>query len=176
MRLIVAMVLAVVALATGDGAEAGRATVGCDDKSMASFPGAYRGAEDLVVGALSFVGGGRARTTSPASIEQVGGWKSPALVRAGRRVTVSIAPAARGYARLRYAHESHDRPLAALPHTIRFVACGRGERSGSDADGRPVTFWSGFLELDRPSACVPLSIREAGRPARRVTWAVARDC
>ena len=131
----------------------------------------------LVLAVASLImGGGRARTTSPPEIERFDGWKSPALVRAGRRVTVSIRPGARAYARLRYAHEPRDRPLAELPHTVRFVACRRGERSGSDADGRAVTFWSGFLALDRASACVPLTIREAGRPPRRVTWAVARDC
>ena len=40
---------------------------------------------------------------------------------------------------------------------LTFIACRRNETSGSEADGAPVTFWSGFLLADRPQ-CVRLRV------------------
>jgi hypothetical protein len=145
--------------------------VGCRSQSGAGFPHAFAARSSLVIGPLAFVGLRDMRETTPENIAQHGGWKSPALVRPGHTVTVSIDRAARSFARLRYSHHG-ERPFARLPHTVRFVACDAAH-ADSTVDGRPVTFWSGFFELRRAPACVPVTIRVDGGPARHRRLPVA---
>lgn len=142
----------------------------CRNRSGASFPEAYTDRDNLVIGPLAIIGGRYAGRT-PANVTRDAGeaWKMPVLVRAGRRVTVTIPPEARREARLTYAFK--DAPLLELPYTVTFRACRRGERSGSDADGKPVTFWSGFFYHRRAPLCVPLDVRVDGRTSRRVRLA-----
>jgi|SRR5215212_6632045 hypothetical protein len=133
----------------------------CAHQSEASFPGAYRDAGNLTAGPLSMIGA--ARWTSAATVREFGGNKFPLLVRAGHRVTVAVSPGAS----LSYA-TSHGR-------RITFRACS-AKNSQSNADGRPVTFWSGFVRVDEPM-CVRLRIWIDGRtqPQRR-RIALGRRC
>ena len=89
----------------------------------------------------------------------------------GHRVTVSIDPSAL-VARLRYSHHG-ERPFARLPHTIRLVACDRA-RAGSDVDGSPVRFFSGFSSCAaRRRACRDDHGRSAGASHLRLRWPTA---
>lgn len=159
------------------GARAGVRTAGCAERSLADFPGAFSRPQNLVVGPVAFVGLLAARWSSPAEIRRFGGWKSQALVTNGHSATVTILPASRSVARLDYS-SAGDRGhpgFRDLPHTMRFVSCGAGERSGSSTDGVAVTFWSGAFALRRP-ACVKVRIAANGEPAvtRTVPFAMRR--
>jgi hypothetical protein len=172
-------VAAVAAIATAAPASAaplatapsGVEAIGCGSQSQASFLHAFTSPTNVVVGPLAFVALRDMRTVTSQNIVAHGGFKSPALVRPGHRVTVSIDPSARSFARLRYSHHG-ERPFARLPHTIRLVACDRA-RAGSDVDGRPVTFFSGFFELRRAPTCVPLTITVDRQPPRHLRLPVA---
>jgi hypothetical protein len=145
-------------------AAAAVATVGCSDRSEAGFPGAYRGANNVVAGPLSLVGAGTdAREAPPETITRRGAWKSPMLLRNGHTATISIAPAFRAVARLQYAHGTES--FAASPSKLRVKACRRG--SGSTGGGRPVTFWSGGIALRSVPACVEILVRADGGSVRR---------
>lgn len=150
----------------------GTEAVGCRSQSGAGFPHAFAARSSLVVGPLALVGLRDLRGTTPENIARFGGWKSPALIRPGHAVTVSIDPAARSFARLRYSHHG-ERAFTRLPHTVRFVACDAAH-ADSTADGRPVTFFSGFFELRRAPACVPITVKVDGGPARHRRLPVAR--
>jgi hypothetical protein len=152
-------------------------TATCASQSEASFPRAFNGPEHLVVGPLSFW---HLREIQEATIENLrehGGWKSPALVRPGHTVTVSVGRAARSYARLQYVHVRGRDPsdLGAFPHTVRFKSCSK-RRALSDVDGHPVTFWSGFVVI-RKAGCLPLKIRvDRRRPRHRVLSVGDAEC
>jgi hypothetical protein len=152
-------------------APAGVEAIGCGSQSQASFLHAFTSPTNVVVGPLAFVALRDMRTVTSENIFAHGGFKSPALVRPGHRVTISIDPPARSFARLRYSHHG-ERPFARLPHTIRLVACDRA-RTGSDVDGSPVTFFSGFFELRRAPACVPVTITVDRRAPRHLRLPVA---
>lgn len=140
----------------------------CGSRSGGHFPGAFSDPRNLVVGPLVLVGG--AAFTTPATIREFDGNKFPLLVRAGRRVTVTVARRARDVASLRYGRGGrHAR--------VTFVACRRQQDSGSDVDGKPVTFWSGFVLMREPR-CVPLKVWVGDeRTARRATLRMGvRDC
>jgi hypothetical protein len=144
--------------------------VDCASRSDASFPEAFTGRRNLVVGPLAVVGAGE---PTPASVvRQFGGNKFPLLVKAGHTVTIVIAHAARKLAGLAYGGFG-ERPLPDgevrlrdTAHTMTFVACEPGlpsstyrpdGPSASHADGQSVTFWSGFVVTPTP-ACVPLEV------------------
>jgi hypothetical protein len=55
---------------------------------------------------------------------------------------------------------------------VRLVACDAAH-ADSMVDGRPVTFFSGFFELRRAPACVPVTIKVDGGPARHRRLSVA---
>ena len=131
-------------------------TVGCDSRSMARFPGGFTSPRNLVVGPLALQGAGV--RTPPSVVREFGGNKFPALVKAGHTVTVEIVGAARKIAALTHGERHAD--------AITFVACRPDQRSGSHADGEPVTFWSGFAALRRP-ACVPLQVQVDDEPVAR---------
>jgi hypothetical protein len=114
--------------------------------------------------------------TDAETVRRFGGNKFPLLVRAGHTVTVAVAPAARGTVALGYGPLPQGAVTRRDGHArVTFVACGRNERSGSRADGRAVTFWSGFLLADGPR-CVPLDIWIDDEPRRRVSVALGRHC
>lgn len=165
MRCMIA-IISVVALAAGSAPAqaAGTASTGCAQRSGASFPSAFTDPANLVSGPMSLIGLRGAPYLSPEAVRRFGGVKSPMLVRAGHRVTLSIAPEARAYVRLDYRHT--EQAFEDLPHTMRFRSCPAGFRSGSDADGRPVTFWSGFFRVRDAPRCATLRITADGRRRR----------
>lgn len=142
-------------------------SVTCADGSGASFPNAFERPDNLAVGPLAFSSLRRStRETTPEDLVRYGGVKSPAIVKAGRTVTVSVDRTARSFARLTHGQYGRDGSnLRAFPHTIRFEACSRS-RSRSTVDGQPATFWSGFFLLKKVPACLPLTIT-VGRQAPR---------
>ena len=139
----------------------------CSTRSEASFPAAFTDPHNVVVGPLVLVGAGY---TSASTVREFGGNKFPALVRAGHRVTVSVARHARAAASLGYGPLPEGVELSPRDGhpAVTFVACEPGEPSGSTADGRPVTFWSGFV-LTRTPGCVPLEVRVDDEPSPRLT-------
>jgi hypothetical protein len=121
----------------------------CAHQSGASFPHAFTSRNNLVVGPLAMIGG---RTfTDPQTVRRFEGNKFPLLVAAGHRVTIALTPGTRRFASLAYG--SHSR---AGHRAMTFRACNRDD-AASDADGKPVTFWSGFVQATRPG-CVRLRI------------------
>jgi hypothetical protein len=151
--------------------------VGCGQRSMADFPGAYSDPGNMRIGPLVFIGGVRVADDPPSVIREFDGQKLPLIVRAGHVVTVSIPRHARDRAGLAYGRMPQGpRRLEDARHTIRFKACRRGFRSGSRANG-PVTFWSGFVLVSEPT-CVPLRawVDDEPKPRRRVMSLGAGDC
>jgi hypothetical protein len=121
----------------------------CAHQSGASFPHAFTSRYNLVVGPLAMIGGGR--FTNAAIVERFDGQKFPLLVAAGHRVTIELTPGSNRFASLAYG--SHSR----VGHRVMtFRSCDR-EHADSDADGKPVTFWSGFVQATGPG-CVRMRI------------------
>jgi hypothetical protein len=121
----------------------------CAHQSGAGFPHAFTSRNNLVVGPLSMIGAGR--FTPAATVLEFDGNKFPLLVAAGHRVTIELTPGSNRFASLAYG--SHSR----TGHRVMtFRACNRRD-ADSDADGRPVTFWSGFVQATRPG-CVRLRV------------------
>ena len=121
----------------------------CAHQSGASFPHGFTSRYNLVVGPLSMIGGGR--FTDAATVRKFGGNKFPLLVAAGHTVRIEVTRASHRFASLAYG--SHSR----VGHRVMtFRSCSRDD-AASDADGKPVTFWSGFVEATRPG-CVRLHI------------------
>jgi hypothetical protein len=139
----------------------------CSTRSEASFPAAFTDPRNLVVGPFVLVG---AAYTPASTVRQFGGNKFPAIVRAGHRVTAALSERTRRVAGLGYGplpqgvQLSPDDGHAA----VTFIACGRRARSGSTADGRPVSFWSGFV-LTRAPRCLPLDVWVDNEPSPRHT-------
>ena len=127
----------------------------CSTSSQATFPHAFSDRRNLVVGPFVLVGGAYA----PASVvRQFGGEKFPALVRNGHHVTVELSQRTRAFAGLAYGPlPQGDVHLRDAHRIVSFVACARGELSGSTGGGDPVTFWSGFVLASSPR-CVPLRV------------------
>jgi hypothetical protein len=149
----------------------------CSMRSQARFPGAFADTRNLVIGPLVLVGG--AESTSPSAIREFGGQKFAVLLTAGHRVTVQIADGARTFAGLEYVprpHQSRRRTLSGADRAVTFVSCRPGQRSGSSADGAPVTFWSGFV-VTRVPICLPLDVYVDDRSsARRVVLSLGAPC
>ncbi len=137
----------------------------CSTRSEASFPEAFTDRRNVVVGPLVLIG---AASTPAATVRRFGGNKFPALVRAGHRVTVALSPQTRRVAGLGYGPlpEAVELKPRDGHRVVTFVACRRGKASGSDADGRPVTFWSGFVLTTSPR-CVPLEVWVDAEPSPR---------
>src|SRR4051794_19804771 len=167
------LVLAVLACATGavaaplaSGEQPAGAVATCAAQSTASFPGAFTSAGNLVVGPLVLVGA--RRPTTAEAVQRFGGMKYPALVAAEHRVTIELSRQARRFASLAYGPSAHagDRTVAHGHRVVTFRSCGKG-RAGSDAGGRPVTFWSGFVLADGPH-CLRLRVWVDGASRPRV--------
>ena len=131
----------------------------CSTRSQARFPGAFTARRNLVVGPLAMIGAGRGRVHYfPDFAGDAGGQKFQLLVRNGHRVTVELSRRTRQGAGLAYGPlPGGERSLADAHRVVEFVACRRGGSSGSSADGRPVTFWSGGVLVSSPR-CVPLRV------------------
>jgi hypothetical protein len=173
------------ALAVDPAASVGAETAGsrrvvetCSTRSEASFPGAFTDPDNLVVGPLVLIGAGGAPGFVLSSDGTDGGNKFPLLVRAGHRVTVELSPRTRRGAGLAYGPlPQGETDLRVTHRAVTFIACSRGQRSGSTADGRPVTFWSGGV-IVRSARCVPLLVwvDDAASPRRAVIRLGVRRC
>lgn len=167
-----AVVPLLAASASGDAVEQRErprgAVENCATRSEASFPGAFTRARNLVVGPLALVGAGG----TPSAVSNSTGTevfqKFPLLVRNGHRVTVELSPRTRRGAGLAYGPLPEGETYLRDTHrVVTFIACRHGQRSGSSADGRPVTFWSGSV-LARLPRCVRLLVWvDAERSPRR---------
>ena len=158
--------------AVAGAADRGRAT--CAHQSEASFPGAYTSARNLRVGPLVLVGG---RTfSSPETVRRFGGQKYPALLAAGHTARIEISPQARRTTSLTWAAAAHGtRRVEDGLRVVSFRACGR-RAARSDADGRPVTFWSGFILTSAPQ-CLRMKVWiDGARTPRRVRVPLGRRC
>jgi hypothetical protein len=144
----------------------------CSTQSWASFPGAFTNTRNLVVGPLSLTGAGGTPTFSST----YGGNKFPLLVRSGHRVTVELSRRTRRVAGLAYGPLPQGEVRLRDTHrVVTFVACPADHDSQSDADGRPVTFWSGGV-LARSPRCVPLRVWvDAERSPRRAVIRLGVD-
>jgi hypothetical protein len=135
----------------------------CSTRSEARFPGAFTNSRNLVVGPLVLIGAGG----SPGWGHTSRGNKFPLLVRAGHRVTMELSTRTRKVAGLAYGLLPEGQVHLRDAHrVVTFIACRRGESSGSSADGRPVTFWSGGV-LARSPRCVPLLVWVDAAPSPR---------
>ena len=132
------------------------AAASCTHQSLAQFPHAFSSADNLVVGPFVLVGGGRLTTAD--TVRRFGGNKFPALVAAGHRVTVELTHRTRRFASLGYGPLPQNRELGTADghRVVTFRSCDR-RKAGSDASGRPVTFWSGFVLASEPQ-CVRLRV------------------
>ena len=136
----------------------------CSMRSSARFPGAFTNPRNLIVGPLAFIGAGGTPSVVSNSTGTEVFQKFPLLVRNGHRVTVELSPSTGlAYGPLpegeTYLRDTH--------RVVTFIACRHGQRSGSSADGRPVTFWSGSV-LARSPRCVRLLVWvDAERSPRR---------
>jgi hypothetical protein len=140
----------------------------CATRSEASFAGAFANARNLVVGPLALIGAGRTPTVALNSSATEVFQKFPLLVRNGHRVTVELSRRTRRGAGLAYGSLPEGETYLRDTHrVVTFIACSPGEDSGSSANGRPVTFWSGSV-LARSPRCVPLLVWvDAERSPRR---------
>lgn len=139
----------------------------CSTRSMGgTFPGRpYSDPHNVAVGPLVLIG---AAHTPARTVRKYGGNKFPLLVRAGHRVTVALSEETRRVAGLGYGPLPRGVDLAPSDghRVVTFKACRRGRNSGSNANGRPVTFWSGFVLLSSPR-CVPLEVWVDDEPSPR---------
>ena len=141
-------------------------TATCRQQAGAAFPHAFTNQDNVIVGPFAFSGLRRASKENPDAINFHGGWKSPALLRVRHRAVVTIDKGARSYARLNYTHSA--RGFRSQPHTTRFIACASGQEAISNADGKPITFWSGSFVLKQAPACVGIKIKvDRGHPRHR---------
>jgi hypothetical protein len=139
---------------------------------MASFPGAFTSPENLVVGPLVLMGAGG----TPEYVDSYPGQKFPLLVRNGRRVKLSLPHSARPEAGLGWGRLPNG---GVKPHeanrVVRFTACRQDQNSGSSADGRAVTFWSGGV-LAESARCVPLRVRIGRGAVQSAEIQLGADC
>lgn len=147
----------------------------CREQSSAGFPQAFTSRDNLVVGPLVMVGAGR--LTDAGTVRKFGGNKFPLLVASGHRVTIELTARTRRFASLGYADLPQARKLTVRDghRVVTFRACAAGHGL-SDASGRRVTFWSGFVLASRPQ-CVALRVWVDAEPApRRARIPLGRRC
>lgn len=164
MALVIAVALS--AVASGAAGERPRGVVAdCSMQSGASFPGAFTSPENLVVGPLVMIGARGA----PAFSSAFHGNKFPLLVKEGHRVTLELSARVRKGAGLAYwPLPQGDIGVRQAHRVVTFIACRANQRSQSNVDGRPVTFWSGGVVALSPR-CVPLRVWiDGARSPRRV--------
>lgn len=151
------------------------AVANCAHQSSADFPRAFSSPGNLVVGPLVLVGGGR--PTSAETVSAFGGNKFPLLVAAGHRVTVEVPRGTRRFASFAYVAVPQHRPLAVADghSVVTFRSCER-RRASSDASGRPVTFWAGFVLAGRPQCLAFRVWVDTEAKPRRVKLPLGRRC
>jgi hypothetical protein len=151
----IAAVAAVAVVAETSAAKPPRGVVAnCSTRSEAAFPGAFTNARNLVVGPLVLTGA----RGSPPFAPSFHGQKFPLLVRAGHRVTLALSKRTRKFAALGYGPlPQGDVGVRDAHRVVTFIACPRGEASGSTVDGEAVTFWSGGV-LSTGPRCIPISV------------------
>jgi hypothetical protein len=150
----------------------------CSTRSSATFPGAFTSPRNLFVGPLALIGAGGTPTVVSNSTGTEVFQKFPLLVRNGHRVTVELSLSTRRGAGLAYGPLPQGETYLRDTHrVVTFIACRHGQRSGSGADGRRVTFWSGSV-LARSPRCVRLLVWvDAERsPRRAVTRLGVPNC
>jgi hypothetical protein len=156
--------------------------IDCASRSSARFPGAFTRRSNLKAGPVVFIGG---TFTDAATVREFDGNKFPVLVRNDHTVTVDLVGRGRAVAGLIYGpYPDGEVTLREAYRSITFVACPvvdpspryEDGPSQSDADGEPVTFWSGFVGTRRP-VCLALDVTiDGARPARRVRMGLGRRC
>jgi hypothetical protein len=144
---------------------------GCAMQSGASFPGAFTSSRNLVIGPLVMIGAGG----TPSFSSSFHGQKFPLLLKAGHRVTLELSIRTRRGAALGYGPlPQGDVGVPEAHRVVTFIACRKGA-SDSDADGKPVTFWSGGVLVKSPR-CVPLRVwTDAASSPRRVVIRLGVD-
>jgi hypothetical protein len=142
-------------------------------RSQAGFGDAFHDSRNLASGPLLLVGA--AEPTPEAVVLAHDGQKFPLLVKAGHEVTVELPREVRETAGLAYGPFPDELVRVSQAHdSITFVACNRGESSGSSAGG-PVTFWSGFV-MTRVPTCLPLDVYVDDEASpRRVVLSLGKD-
>jgi hypothetical protein len=161
--LLAGLVAMTVAPAPAMAAEGTRA-LGCQPQSEGSFNNVYADSRSVVAGPLALVGLRGIATASRDHVDR-NGFKSPLVLRPGRKATLSIDPASRAQVRLTYGGgDRHD--LASLPHTIRFTACSRPRSRSRIGRRTRVTFWPGTFALAPGVTCMRFSVTTGGERRR----------
>ncbi|HEV2811869.1 MAG TPA: hypothetical protein VGW10_01350 [Solirubrobacteraceae bacterium] len=130
-----------------------------------TFPHAYTNPDNVVVGPLVLVG---AADTPADVVREFGGDKVAVLLRPRHRVTVALSKRTRRGAGLAYGPLPEGRNGIEDAHrVVTFRSCRKGE-SRSAVDGKPVTFWMGFVMAVSPR-CVPIEVwvDDEPKPHRR---------
>jgi hypothetical protein len=139
----------------------------CGTQSSASFPDAFTSRRNLALGPLALIDAGGTPQFVWDSTGTEGFQKFALLVRAKHRVTLELSRRTRQGAGLAYGpQQGGEVHLRDTHRVVTFIACKSGRWSGSRADGRPVTFWSGGV-LARSPRCVPILVWIDRRPAPR---------
>jgi hypothetical protein len=174
--MVLTVIVAQIAPAAASSPHAGQAAT-CARQSGAGFPGAYTSRDNLVLGPLSMIGAGR--YTSSATVHEFGGNKFPVLVRPGHTVRLVLSRRANRSASLFYGGENGgaltETRVSDGRRSITFRACS-ARRAQSDADGEPVTFWSGFVVVSKPMCVHVKAWIDAERTPRRGHIALGRRC
>jgi hypothetical protein len=137
---------------------------GCDGSVRDGEP---PGRDDFTVGPLRYAGAAAwARTSPPSDVREPDGryfYKTGAVLPPGAVVTVTIAPAARGYAAI-----DVTRGPEAGSASVTYRSCPSG----------PGRAWIGGFLLTKKTACLPLDVGVLGEPrSRHVVLPVYRqDC
>lgn len=164
---VIALLALSVATTVGDATQAAGRVVTCEEQSSANFRHAFTSRSNLLAGPFVLIGG--RRLTHPDTVRESGGNKFPALVAAGRTVTVRVPRALRGKASLYYGDSGPDgeRKLSDGSAALTFRSCSR-RRAASKAGRKPVTFWSGFVFTDAPRCLrIRVWVDDADEPRTR---------
>jgi hypothetical protein len=137
----------------------------CATQSGAGFPHAFTSHDNLVVAPLTLIGAGT--FTDAKTVKEFGGNKFPLLVAAGHTVTIEVTSRQASLAYGSHSRKGH--------RVMTFRSCDR-KHAASTADGRPVTFWSGFVQTTHP-ACIALRIWiDRDRTPRQRHIALGKRC
>jgi hypothetical protein len=162
MRIACAALVVLVLVPAAASAEGGTQIRRCSQQSGAGFTGPYTDPGSLVVGPFAWLGAKRRGVDG--AYRSTYRWKQPVLVKPGHTVTLKIAARARDLAGVTFG--GGDWSFRKTYSVVVFHAC-PASKAMSQADGKPVTFWSGGIVLRRPAACVPLEIRVDRGPVQR---------
>ena len=149
--------------------------VGCRSQSGYDFGDAYTNPDNIVVGPLVIT---NAVYTEPETIREFGGDKIFVLLKPGHRVTLALSQETYRIASLGYGPLPEEVELTPQDghRIVTFRACSAG-RAWSSADGKPITFWSGFMLTDT-FLCMPIDVWVDDEPEpREIALGMGvRDC